>query len=93
MLFFVQCVDKANATQLRQQTRPAHLEYLKPFTGQILLAGPTLADDQATPTGSVFVLDLPDRASAERFCADDPYAKVGLFERTTIQPFRKVIPA
>jgi uncharacterized protein YciI len=93
MLFFVQCVDKPNATQLRQQTRPAHLEYLKPFTAQIRIAGPTLAADQATPTGSVFIIDLPDRAAVEKFCADDPYAKAGLFERTTIQSFRKVIPA
>jgi uncharacterized protein YciI len=93
MLFLVQCVDKPNAAELRQQTRPAHLEYLKAFTPQILIAGPTLGDDQATPTGSVFVLDLPDRAAVERFCADDPYAKAGLFQRTTIQFFRKVIPA
>jgi uncharacterized protein len=93
MLFLVQCIDKPGAVALRQQTRPAHLDYIGGFGANIVIAGPTLGDDDATPTGSVFVIDLPDRAAAAAFCAGDPYAKAGLFARTTIQPFRKVIPA
>jgi uncharacterized protein YciI len=93
MLFLVQCVDKANAGTLRQETRPAHLRYLEGFTDEIVIAGPTLAPDHQTPTGSVFIVNMHDEAAVERFCRNDPYAKAGLFERTKIQPFRQVIPA
>ena len=34
-----------------------------------------------------------NRAAAEAFVADDPYAKAGLFESVTIRPWRKVYPA
>lgn len=93
MLFLVQCVDRDDAGTLRPQTRPAHLKYLEGFTEQIVIAGPTLAADHQTPTGSVFIVNMHDEAAVERFCRNDPYAKAGLFARTTIQPFRQVIPA
>ena len=34
----------------------------------------------------------PDRAALDRFLADDPYAKAGLFQSVTVKPFRKVFP-
>jgi uncharacterized protein YciI len=93
MLFLVQCTDKPNAGTLRPDTRPAHLRYLDGFMAEIVIAGPTLAADHQTPTGSVFIVDMRDAQAVERFCRNDPYAKAGLFERTEIQPFRRVIPA
>jgi uncharacterized protein YciI len=91
MLFFVHCIDKPNSTAIRQKTRPAHLEYIGKFGAKILIAGPTLADDSATSTGSMFVIDLPDAKAAAEFAANDPYAKAGLFATTRIAPFRTVI--
>jgi hypothetical protein len=93
MLFLVQCVDRPDAGALRQETRPAHLRYLEDFVDQIVIAGPTLGPDRQTPTGSVFIVNMDDEDAVERFCRNDPYAKAGLFARTTIQPFRQVIPA
>ena len=43
-------------------------------------------------TGSVLIVEFDDSAAAERFAADDPYAKAGLFETVTIRPWRKVLP-
>ena len=34
--------------------------------------------------------EAADRAGAEAFARNDPYAKAGLFENTTIMPWRKV---
>ena len=51
-----------------------------------------LADDGETPIGSGFVVDFPDRASAEAFFAEDPYNKAGLFQSVAITPYRKVLP-
>lgn len=42
--------------------------------------------------GSLLILDFADKAEAENFAANDPYAKAGLFERVDIRPWRKVYP-
>ncbi len=92
MLFHIYCTDKPNSTEIRIANRAAHLEYMQQFEDKVLAAGPTLSDDGKTMTGSVFLIDFPDRAGADNFCANDPYQNAGLFETTEIKPFRKVIP-
>jgi uncharacterized protein len=91
VLFFIHCIDKPGAGALRAETRPAHLEYLRSFGDKVVVGGPTLAEDGATATGSVLIVDLPDADAAARFAADDPYARAGLFASTTIAPWRKVV--
>lgn len=93
MHFFIRCKDKAGKVDLRLATRPKHLEYLKSFEASILAAGPTLADDGQTPTGSVLLMEFPDKKAAEAFAAGDPYAVAGLFERVIVAPWKKVFPA
>lgn len=92
MLFSIHCFDKPAAAAIRAANRPAHLEYLKAFEPHIRLAGPTLTDDTQGMNGSLFLIELPDRAAVEAFCAGDPYAKAGLFESTVIRPFKQVLP-
>ena len=41
--------------------------------------------------GSLVVLDVPDRAAAEAWAANDPYARAGLFERVQVRPWNRVI--
>ncbi len=92
MQFAIYCVDKPNSGDLRQKTRPAHLAYLESFGTKLLLAGPLLADDGATPCGSLLLVDFADKAAAEAFAAGDPYAQAGLFGEVSIRPFRKTLP-
>ena len=92
MLFFVQGVDKPGAAAVRQANRGAHLDYHKPHLDKIVLAGPTLTEDGQGMTGSVFVIDQPDRAAVEALFAGDPYVSAGLFEYLVIRPFKKVLP-
>ena len=92
MLFVFDCRDKPDHVQVRLDNRGAHLEYLASFREHVLMAGPTLSEDGSTMSGSVLILDLEDRAAAEAFAVNDPYAKAGLFERVTIHQWRKVIP-
>lgn len=89
MMFALICTDKPGGLELRMQTRPAHLEYLRGFATSLVTAGPKL-DDDGKPCGSVFVLDLPDRVAAEAFAANDPYALAGLFSRSELTGFRHV---
>ena len=92
MLFVLTCLDKPDAGTLRTQTRPAHLEFIRARIQQVPLAGPILSEDEKTPIGSMLIVDLPNRAAVDRFLAEDPYGKAGLFQSVTVRPFRKVFP-
>jgi|HigsolmetaAR201D_1030396.scaffolds.fasta_scaffold78157_2 uncharacterized protein YciI len=91
MLWAIYCVDRPNSTDLRMKLRPEHLEYLKEKDSMIVLAGATLTDDGVTMTGSVIIIDAPDRATAEAFSEGDPFRKGGLFESVVIKRMRKGI--
>ncbi|PHK95074.1 hypothetical protein CR162_10005 [Pseudoroseomonas rhizosphaerae] len=89
MLFAIIADDKPGALELRLATRPTHLEYLDSQVEKLVQAGPVL-DAEGKPCGSVLIVEAEDQAAAEAFAAADPYAKAGLFARTTIRPFRQV---
>jgi len=92
MLFAVTCVDKPNHLEVRLANRAAHLEFLKGILDQLVAAGPTFADDGVSMNGSLVIADFPDRAAAEAYFANDPYAKADLFESVTIRAYKKVLP-
>ena len=81
--------DKPGALPVRQENRPAHVEYLK-STGVVAQAGPLL-DDDGQMCGSLVILDVPDMATAQDWAANDPYAKAGLFADVQLVTWNKVI--
>lgn len=91
MFFVVLTTDKPDASQVRADNRPAHLDYLKSFGSKIVAGGATLSDDGEAMTGSFLLIDVADRAAAEDFARNDPFAKAGLFASTEIRRWRKVI--
>ena len=92
MLFSLHCVDKPEGLPIRKENRPAHLEYLEKHLDALVFAGPTLTDDGESPTGSLIIINVEDRAAAEAFAAGDPYAQAGVFESVSIQATRQVYP-
>ncbi len=92
MYFAIVCKDHEGALELRARTRPAHLEYLKPFVDKILFAGPFLEDAGDNSIGGLIVIDLPSLEEAKKFAVRDPYALAGLFHSVEVIPWRKVIP-
>ncbi|MEA2779453.1 MAG: uncharacterized protein QOK29_997 [Rhodospirillaceae bacterium] len=92
MQFAIYCLDKSGHGQLRADNRAAHLEYLKKFSAHVISAGPLLDDAGSAMIGSLLLMEFPDRAAVERFAAEDPYAKAGLFASVRITPWRKVLP-
>jgi uncharacterized protein YciI len=38
--------------------------------------------------GSLFILDLPDRAAVQAFNAADPYTRAGLWGRVDVREFK-----
>jgi hypothetical protein len=80
--------DTPGSLQIRLDTRPAHLDYLK-ATDAVMHAGPLLdADDK--PCGSLIVLDM-DMSAAKDWADADPYAQAGLFSSVELVAWNKVI--
>lgn len=90
MPYAILALDKPGAGTVRAENRPAHLEHLNRFAAKLLAGGAVLADDAATPIGSLIVFDSEDRAEVEAFLAADPFTKAGLFAAVSVYPWRKV---
>ena len=82
-LYALICTDKADHLPTRMANREAHIAYLN-SSGVVAQAGPFL-DATGGMCGSLIVLDVPDRAGAEAWAANDPYAKAGLFAKVRIE--------
>jgi uncharacterized protein YciI len=84
MPFYVHGQDRPGAQPEMEALAEAHWSYMDRFAGRLILRGPTLSDDGAEHTGSVHVVDLADRASAERFATEEPYWQAGLYRQVTV---------
>lgn len=93
MKFVLICEDKPDSLDVRLATREAHLAYLQSAKVTLQLCGPMLTDDGSSMIGSMFVIEAQDRQAVQDFADADPYQQAGLFARTTLRPFRQVIPA
>ncbi|HEX2541707.1 MAG TPA: YciI family protein [Caldimonas sp.] len=92
MLFAFLLVDRAGAGELRLQHRPAHKAYLAAVADRICVAGPLLADDGETMTGSLLVVDFDSRAAATAWLRDEPFTRAGVYARQELHPFRSLWP-
>lgn len=91
MLFAMICADKPGHLQVRMDTRPDHLAYLRRLNdeGTLKFAGPLLGEN-GKPTGSLVVIEATDVNHAAEIGAADPYARAGLFETVTIKAWNWV---
>jgi uncharacterized protein YciI len=83
----------------RSAARPAHLARLEALRdeGRLLLAGPCPAIDSEDPgpagfSGSVVIAEFNTLEQAQDWAAADPYVAAGVYVRTEVRPFRKVLP-
>lgn len=89
-MYCVMCIDKPDSGALRQENRPAHLEYVV-SQDYVKMGGPLVGDDGETMIGSLLLLDVDNRAAAQAFVDNDPYHKAGLFERIEVQRFKHLL--
>ena len=89
MLYAVIASASEQAGKIRDQVRPAHLEYLGPFknSGKIVVAGPF-----TDGSGHLIIVDMASEGEAAEFARNDPYYKQGVVARFEVKPFRKVFP-
>lgn len=81
--------DRPDGLAVREATREAHLAYLERHKDIVVLSGGTLTDDGKARTGSVFIINVPSREAAEKFSADEPFRKAGLFRLVKITRMRR----
>lgn len=91
--------DAPNSLEKRMAVRPAHLARLEALrdAGRLLLGGPMPAIDSPDPgpagfAGSLVVAEFASQAEAEAWLGQDPYVLEGVFARTSVRPFKKVMP-
>ena len=84
MPYLIYAIDFPDMKQKRETVRKAHRDFLKSYGAKILASGALLDEDGQTIIGGVSLLDTNNRAEAERFAYDDPYAKAGIRAQTYI---------
>jgi uncharacterized protein YciI len=100
MWYAIMAEDIPNSLEKRLAARPAHLSRLQSLqeTGRLLLAGPFPAIDSSDPgpagfTGSLIVAEFANLEEATNWANNDPFVISGVYQRVTVKPFRKTLPA
>ena len=100
MLYVIIGEDRAGSLEQRMAARPAHLERLQALQAQarLILAGPCPAIDSPDPgpagfSGSLIVAEFASLEAAKSWADADPYVAAGVYEKVTVKPFKKVLPA
>ena len=83
--WMVHCRLGSGGGPRREAALAPHLAYLRAHRASIRFAGPLLEADGVTASGSLTLIDLPDRAAAEAFTANEPYNLNGAFDRIEIR--------
>jgi hypothetical protein len=89
MLWCIICFDKPNTAAKRNELLPAHRAYLDKWDPEIFFSGPQQTDDASQAVGSLFVLNVPNRARAQEFIDGETFNRAGIFEKVTIARTRK----
>ena len=100
MLYAFIAEDRPGTLDQRLAARPDHLARLQALQaeGRLFVAGPCPAIDSPDPgpagfTGSLIIAEFPSLGEAEKWAAADPYISAGVYEKVTVKPFRKALPA
>lgn len=92
MLFVIHALDRPGALAMRLANYDAHKAYLTAVEGEgvmTLMSGPLVEDDGQTMKGSLFAIDVADRAAAESFHRNDPFFTAGVWHQATITAYIK----
>jgi uncharacterized protein YciI len=54
---------------------------------KIIMSGPLQSDDGERMTGSLFLVEAPDRAAVEAFVADNPFTKHKIWGEVSVRRF------
>jgi hypothetical protein len=76
------CTGPKTATpELYREQLHAHESYFARYADSFIFRGPIRSADGADNIGTALLLELPDRAAADRFWNEEPFAKNGGYAR------------
>ncbi len=87
-MFVCECIDGADAARLRKQSAADHHAYQGSIIDRYVAHGPLRSDDGQTLVGSLFIVEVEDRAAAEKLVGDEPMTKAGVFSDVRIFRWR-----
>jgi len=100
MFYLIYSEDVKNSLEKRLSAREQHLARLTVLQneGRLLVAGPCPAIDSNDPgeagfTGSLIIAEFESLTLAQAWADDDPYIVAGVYEKVTVKPYKKVLPA
>jgi uncharacterized protein YciI len=100
MLYAIIGEDRSGTLAQRMAARPAHVERLQALQAEarLILAGPCPAIDSPEPgpagfSGSIIIAEFASLDAAKVWANADPYVASGVYEKVTVKPFKKVLPA
>ena len=92
--------DAPGALETRLAVRPQHVARLEALRdeGRLLLAGPMPAIDSPDPgpagfSGSLIIAEFVSLEAARAWADADPYIAACVYEKVTVKPFKKALPA
>ena len=99
MWYVIEGYDADGVLAQRMAARPEHLARLTALAGagRLLLAGPCPAIDAEDPgpagfSGSLVVAEFESLEAARAWADADPYVAAGVYGRTEVRPFKRVLP-
>ena len=72
---------KTGSTEFFRKHLHAHESYFASYGESFIFRGPIRSADGADNIGTALLLELPDRAAADRFWTNEPFAKNGGYDR------------
>ena len=93
MPYIIETFDKPQHQAVRQQHRPAHLDFLAQSAQLLLACGAKLHDDGSDMGGGLYVVNLDTREAAQAFIESDPFYQADLFAEVRITRWRKAYVA
>jgi uncharacterized protein len=89
--FFCYHRDRPGSVTLREELLEQHWSYMDRYQAGMIARGPTFADDDGTPTGSVHIVGLPDTAAARAFAFDEPNYQAGVYRDVLLRRWRNTL--
>jgi uncharacterized protein len=89
MFWVISCVDNPDTAAIREKVLQPHRDYLASQKGILVVSGATQNDDGTQAIGSLFIVNVENRAKAKAFSDGDPFAQNGVFKSVTITRMRK----
>ncbi|KKO72397.1 hypothetical protein AAV32_04810 [Kerstersia gyiorum] len=92
VLYIVRFYDNPAMAHVRQAQMEPHLEWLKANSELVRIGGALREQEDGPSVGALWILESPDRATAERLLREDPFWVHGLRERYELYSWHKGIP-